>query len=489
MKKTLCLTLAFALGACLHGAPSAPNSGYDPTNPMSPDWDPTQYQVTTPCVDVDAGTPPAPVDPTKLVYTACAKEFAMCTFKGAAYVRFGLTGAYVYKEVTDGVQCSFQVLGDPAPGKTKTCSYALRGAAPAADAGSPSTDAGLPDAGSVVDAGTDAGTPVVDAGSPPAGAVKRPAASKGVGFFVVGSKVYDANGLEFRLRGTNKTHWDNTSSGLRFAGSNATRWIIDFNRAAAQNVALMQSVGTGGTTADKAVQIAGNWDGTCKSDRATLDRMVSTWVAQIPTWATVERHTILNIANEWGDSSSAWRDAYVATLPKLRAAGWHGLIMIDAGICGQDTLGSILKYGAEVLAADPEKNVIFSQHVYGYYFDAAKGGKSSWSDQRDIDDHFKALSATGLAVVIGEFGPGRKIGASPTDVTPTRVIETAEKYNLGWLSWSWDDNNLNGGMSDDNSFSHSYSGAYGAESDLTIYGKEVVPFWKKLAKPASIFAK
>jgi len=92
--------------------------------------------------------------------------------------------------------------------------------------------------------------------------------------------------------------------------------------------------------------------------------------------------------------------------------------------------------------------------------------------------------------VIGEFGPGRNIGPSPTNISPTRVMQLANQNGLGWLAWAWDDNNLNGGLSDDNSFSMSYSGSYNSSSDLTIYGKAVVEGaggLKATGQPASIF--
>jgi len=44
------------------------------------------------------------------------------------------------------------------------------------------------------------------------------------------------------------------------------------------------------------------------------------------------------------------------------------------------------------------------------------------------------------AVIIGEFGPGRNIGPSPTNITPQAIIQAAEARNLGWLAWAWDDN-------------------------------------------------
>jgi mannan endo-1,4-beta-mannosidase len=288
-------------------------------------------------------------------------------------------------------------------------------------------------------------------------------------------------------------HWDNASVGLSAANANATRWTIDFNRRPADNISLLQgSTGSAGTIDKKHVVIPGNWDGTCKDDPTYLTRMVDTWVGQVASWKMLEKSMILNIANEWGPGGdgTVWRDAYLTAIKRIRAAGYHATISITAGGCGQDP-NSIVKWGQTLFNADPEKNVIFDQHIYGVYQDSAGGAPGSWDDQPELDAQIKALAATGLVVVLGEFGPGRNIGPSPTMMKPERVVQLAETYGLGWLAWAWDDNNLNGGMSDENSFSMSYSGTYTKSTDLTTFGRTVVEHskygLKVLARPATIF--
>lgn len=453
-----------------------------------------------------AGAAATVTDPATLVYRACdtgGSEFTTCAFKGTKYVRFGTSpSSYNYKTYTDGVSCDFRTLGDPAPGKTKACTIADvpttpvpvpdAGVPPVVDAGTcncpcPSVDAGVPP---VVDSGVkpDSGTPpVVDSGVPPAGgAANRPAASKGVGFFTLGGKLYDGNGKEFRMRGTNKTHQDFQAPGLGKTKSNATRWLVYFTEQPERTIQDMQSPNIGGTTAHKAVQIPGYWDGTCKSDSGTFNTMVNRWVRDAAKYQTFEKYMILNIANEWGDNPVAWKDAYVAAIPKIRAAGWHGTIMVDAPGCGQNAT-AILQHGAAVLAADPEKNVMFSWHVYGFVYDSQGGIPKQWNEQVDLVPTMQALKASGLTAIVGEFGPGRNVGPSPTLLTPQRVMDVAEANQIGYLSWSWDDNNLSGGMSNEDSFSHSVNGNYNSPSDLLTFGKIMVDYWNRLATPASIF--
>lgn len=338
---------------------------------------------------------------------------------------------------------------------------------------------------------------VAPTGEAPTGS-SRPSTSLGVGFYVVGRKIYDANGNEFRMRGTNKTHQDNWAPGLAYAGSNTTRWNLYFSDDPTRCINDMTSLTHGGSSRNgDAVQIGGFWDGTCNDSSTPFNAMVNRWVRDAALYQTTvvegypfERFFILNIANEWGGDGLAWRNAYVAAIPQIRAAGFHGLIMVDAPGCGQNPQ-PIIQYGADILNADPEKNVCFSLHVYGNFYDTGSGITQAWSEQNDLAPSLAALAATGLAVIVGEFGPGRNIGPSPTMITPQRIIALCEQYGIGWLSWSWDDNNLAGGMSDDDSFSHSYNGNYNSSADLTIFGKVIVEDpaygWKALAQPASIF--
>jgi mannan endo-1,4-beta-mannosidase len=205
---------------------------------------------------------------------------------------------------------------------------------------------------------------------------------------------------------------------------------------------------------------------------------VAWWAANVRAFKALDKYMILNIANEWGPSNSeVWRDSYISAIASLRTAGYLSPILVDSGGCGQDP-ADILKYAAEVYNSDPQKNVIFSYHDY------------SPVSSLNYFPQFAQLASRGVMVIIGEFGPGRNIGPSPTLLTPAQVITTAEANGLGWLAWAWDDNNLANGASDNNWFSmtHAGPGIYARPSDLTDYGKDVVlnPSYgiKALAKPA-----
>jgi mannan endo-1,4-beta-mannosidase len=371
-------------------------------------------------------------------------------------------------------------------------------------------DASIPDAGldsgqnsgasdMRVDSGTDAGqkvdTGVTDAGilSPvDAGSVVVVPAT-GV-FRVVGSKLFDPNGVEFRMRGTNRVHQDTQSQYLGQQPSNTTRTNLYFFNDTARNIRdITESYNGGTTTNGKAVQVPGLWGGpagelTCSNSDTAFNAAIDLWIREIPKYKTIEKYMLLNPANEWGNGVGQWRSAYVAAIPKLRAAGWTGTIVVDAPGCGQDYT-AVVQAGKDVLAADPLKNVIFDVHLYGLYADTVGGVPAQWGGQWELVPAFDALKATGLAIVIGEIGPGRNIGPSPTMVAPGRIVALAEERGFSWLLWASDDHSQANQRSNNADFGMiTQNDIYRSEADLTDWGREALRLWRLYgAKPASVF--
>ena len=127
--------------------------------------------------------------------------------------------------------------------------------------------------------------------------------------FVSNGKLYDGNGVEFRIRGVNRCHWDSGAGpGIVKSGANAQRWGIDFTQPVSKNINLIQTQ----SIANKQIPIVGNWNGTCSSDPSVLSSIVQTWVSQASSWTTLNKYLIVNIANEWGPANSTvWRDSYI----------------------------------------------------------------------------------------------------------------------------------------------------------------------------------
>ena len=195
--------------------------------------------------------------------------------------------------------------------------------------------------------------------------VDRPSGNTGEGYFVDGDKLYAPGGIEFRIRGVNRNHWDNSGpiEGLPRSGANTERVVLNFAKPVAYNWNIVQSQ----MLTKSIVPIPGNWTATCKSDRASLKAIVDTWVAQASTWTQLNKTGLINIANEWGPGTkinqtinskvvqvptTVWLDCNVDAILRMRSAGYTMPLVVDAGGCGQDA-STVLKYGAQVLAADP----------------------------------------------------------------------------------------------------------------------------------------
>jgi hypothetical protein len=266
---------------------------------------------------------------------------------------------------------------------------------------------------------------------------------------------------------------------------------------------------------------------------------------------------MINIANEWGPTNSTvWRDANISAIAKMRAAGYLAPLVIDSGGYGQDQ-GDFLSYSAAVFSSDPQKNIVFSLHLYGqtnsysasistiqkgnptivhintvstchplnpsfcpptatnswihassYTLSGVQGMTQVNGDQRSTqnavggtsgawtvtlnvdstnwgtyagggtivnDDNYgvqieklgNLARTTGAAYIVGEFGPGRNIGPSPTMTTPIEIVSAAEANGVGWIGWAFDDDPSSFGMT-------KVIGTYNVSSDLTIFGQQIV---------------
>jgi mannan endo-1,4-beta-mannosidase len=323
-------------------------------------------------------------------------------------------------------------------------------------------------------------------------AVARPAYNTGTGYFVKQGQLYDPAGNAFRIRGVNRNHFDMPDQpGISRSDANTVRFFM-YNIGVSgahpastyANVALQQHIDHRELPIITASNVAGTTTRTTGDHSAAdLARTVTWWVNNERAFAPIMNRIAINIANEWGPANSAtWEYAYETAIARLRAAGYTCPLVIDTGSWGQD-FEDLVNYSTQVFNSDPERNIIFSLHLY-YNAEEALSQK--------VLPRLAALSRSAhMVFIVGEFGPGRNIGPSPTMVTPAQIIEAAEKSGLGWMAWSWDSNNLPNCRSNDDSMSMTYHcGQYSGTSDLTRYGRDIVlnPTYglKALARPPSL---
>lgn len=328
-------------------------------------------------------------------------------------------------------------------------------------------------------------------------AIERPTGNTGTGFFVYDGEVYDANGFPFRIRGVNHTHAfgnqsHNTAAIPEIAKSNAnTVRMVFFGSGlgitltpAQQRARVMDYLDLGIVPI---VELHDYTGGNNDTTDAAIEAAVDYWLEpeRKAYLKEFEREVILNIANEWGPNSTVWRDAYIEGVQRLRDAGVNNLIMIDAGGNFGQNPRSLKSWGMDVLNADPQKNILFSQHMYGYWF--TNPSVPGWA--YSVRDELTAMKLLGLPLVIGEFS-WEEHGEVNYDTS--EALEIYEELGVGWLAWAWYRGanpgdvlsmvaNVNG--------SHSYT--YNDDSDLTEFGDLVIndpqTGLKSVAQKASIF--
>ena len=312
--------------------------------------------------------------------------------------------------------------------------------------------------------------------------VPRPSYNTGTGFFVVNGNVYDANGIPFVMKGPNNNHaWgsynDNYAAIDHIArtGANAARavmyqditldsgnpWTDAADTPARRKVVVERYLANSVVpVVEDHASIADG--GSVQANPAALAEITTHWLANAAWLKQYERYVILNIANEWGPPAGAsgtntvWRDSYITQVQRLRAGpdgniaatadNINALIMIDAGQWGQDF--NTLQYHADdVLAADPQHNVVFSIHLYGQWraddrdFEV-NGAPNSDFGPWNMVTRLAALKSAGIPLVIGEwawedFRDFSSLGAPYGAYRTRRVMELSDQLGIGWLGWSW----------------------------------------------------
>lgn len=311
----------------------------------------------------------------------------------------------------------------------------------------------------------------------PAGAVPRPAENLSTGFFVSGGRLFDRLGNDFVMRGINHP--------VAWFQDSALAWMDEIATTDANSVRIVWET-TRGTPAivrasiERAVELGmvpmvEMHDVTGSTDVTGPARMAQYYVDEMrDILLEFEPYLLINIANEWGafqTTDSEWVQAYQQAIAVLRDAGINHTLVIDASNWGQKG-AVIVAEGAQLLAADPQHNVLFSTHMYQDY-----------EDPQRILDVLRGAQAQSLPIIVGEFGfqHGNRNG-QPIPVPYTTMIDEAARLGLGYLAWSWTGNSADVGYLD--------LSQTGSASQLTGWGDDIVNGENGIratSEPASIF--
>ncbi|PSL53887.1 mannan endo-1,4-beta-mannosidase [Saccharothrix carnea] len=261
-------------------------------------------------------------------------------------------------------------------------------------------------------------------------------AQAAAGFTVGNGRLLDANGNDFVMRGVNHAHtWyaDRTTQALKdikATGANTVRVVLSSgDRWTLNNAADVTNV-ISQCKANKLICVLEVHDTTGyqeQSGAVSLARAVEYWKSIQSAMAGQEKYVILNIGNEpWGNTGyTGWTQATKDAITSLRAAGFQHTIMVDAPNWGQDWAFTMRDNAASVFAADPQKNTVFSIHMYGVFDTAA-----------EINDYLNRFVTAKLPIVVGEFGNDHSDGNPDEDT----IFATTQSLKLGYLAWSWSGN-------------------------------------------------
>lgn len=252
------------------------------------------------------------------------------------------------------------------------------------------------------------------------------------GFRVSGSVLKDANGNAFVARGVNNPHvWYDAQSynvlgNLAGRKTNLIRVVWTTGGSASRLDQILTAI-----EAQKMVPMVELHDGTGSNNASLLQSMANYWTRTdiLAILKKHERFLLLNIANEWGDSSKTpqqWSNDYKQPITTIRNAGLTTTIVIDNPGYGQNGAAGV-QYGAGLVSHDPRHNLLFSIHAYGMYNNA-----------NDIYSAISAYKNSNLALVFGEFGYNYNNGANNLNskVDALKLMEWSQQFGVGYVAWS-----------------------------------------------------
>ncbi|TXS44003.1 cellulase family glycosylhydrolase [Streptomyces sp. t39] len=270
----------------------------------------------------------------------------------------------------------------------------------------------------------------------PSPAQAAPGAGAATGFHVSDGRLLDAGGNDFVLRGVNHAHTWYTArtpqalKDIKALGANSARIVLSSGDQWTRNDAADVSAVVEQCKASRLICVLEVHDTTGYGEAGAavpLSRAVDYWLDVRSAVEGQEKYVIINLGNEpYGNTGYAdWTSGTSAAIGRMRAAGFDHTLMVDAPNWGQDWSFTMRDNAPSVFAADPDRNTVFSVHMYGVYDTAA-----------EVSDYLNRFVSRKLPIVVGEFGDAHSDGNPDEDA----IMATAQRLGLGYMGWSWSGN-------------------------------------------------
>lgn len=250
------------------------------------------------------------------------------------------------------------------------------------------------------------------------------------GFRVEGRFLYDNTGEKVILYGVNKMAiWmdkdgDPSFSEIAKTGANSVRIVWTTEGTAEELDTVIRNC-----RVQHMIPMVELHDAT--GDWSKLPTLVDYWVRSdiVNVLQKHQEYLLINIGNEVGNevSEAAFKADYESSVKKMRAAGIHVPLIIDASSYGQN-IDILQSCGPYLTTVDPDKNLMFSVHMWWPYM---------WgnTDQKVIDEIAQSV-AINLPLIVGEFGH-KWDETEPGKIPYKTIIEYCYKNEIGYLPWEW----------------------------------------------------
>lgn len=261
------------------------------------------------------------------------------------------------------------------------------------------------------------------------------------GFYVEDGKVYDANGNEFIMRGVNHAHtWykdelDTALSGIADANANVVRIVLsNGGQWEKDSESSIEEIISKCKEHDLVAMLeihdcTGYGEPEYAPDAVHISTAVDYWIEMKDVLFGEEEYVIINIANEaFGNDveSDTYVNDYITAINRMRDNGFEHSLVVDGHNWGQDWSNTMRDRAPEIFDADPEKNIIFSIHMYEVY-----------NNEYQVTSYMETFLDHNLPLIVGEFGADHKGQEVAEDV----IMSRAEEYGFGYIGWSWKGNN------------------------------------------------